>query len=113
MLARVRACRVMLEPQWAATSSRSGSAQGHAAAQQPDEAAQPRTTAIVGGTAAGELTGNTHFIVQQPDNTVDVAIHTERLSELKAAAAAQAAANPQMQVGVLAASSYVYRLQLL
>jgi hypothetical protein len=51
----------------------------------------------VGGTAAGELTGNTHFIVQQPDNTVDVAIHTERLSELKAAAAAQAAANPQMQ----------------
>jgi hypothetical protein len=69
------------------------------AAQQPDEVAEPRTTATVGGTAAGELTGNTHYIVQQPDNTVDVAIHTERLEELKVAAAAQAAANPQAQVG--------------
>ena len=100
VLACVCACRVVLEPEWAAASSRSGAAEGHVAAQQPDEVVQSRTTATVGGTAAGELTGNTHFIVQQPDNTVDVAIHTERLSELKAAAAAQAAANPQMQVGV-------------
>jgi hypothetical protein len=97
VLACVWACRVVLEPEWAAAS---GSAEGHVAVQQPEQVAQPRTTATVGGTAAGELTGNTHFIVQQPDNTVDVAIHTERLSELKAAAAAQAAANPQLQVGV-------------
>lgn len=108
VLACVWACRVVLDPGWAAAGSGSGSAEGHVAAQQPEQVAQPRTTATVGGTAAGELTGNTHFIVQQPDNTVDVAIHTERLSELKAAAAAQAAADPRTQV--LAFSQPLHRL---
>lgn len=97
---------MVLGPEWAGfTVGGAGPAAQHAAPQhaaaQPFAAAaaqQPRTTATIGGTATGELRGNTHFIVQQPDNTVDVAIHTERLAELKAAAAAQAAAN-RPQVG--------------
>lgn len=98
--------RVVLGPEWAGLSARLGPARPNAATQ-PGAVAQPRTTATVGGTAAGELTGDTHFIVQQPDNSVDVAIHTERLAELKAAAAAQAALNPPQVGFTIPASSRV------
>lgn len=86
---------MVLGPEWASFNAGTGAAEQQAA--EPPEAAalpQPVTTATVGGTAAGGLSGSTHFIVQQPDNSVDVAIHIERLAELKAAAAAHAAANP-------------------
>lgn len=95
---------VVLGPEWAGFSASTGAAEQPAA--EPPEAAalpQPVTTATVGGTAAGGLSGNTHFIVQQPDNSVDVAIHIERLAELKAAAAAHAAASPPPEAAELAA----------
>mmetsp|Transcript_10382 Transcript_10382/g.31257 ORF Transcript_10382/g.31257 Transcript_10382/m.31257 type:complete len:534 (-) Transcript_10382:856-2457(-) len=71
-----------------ATSTADGSPQG-AGGSAGNTAEEPGHT---GGTSAGGLTGNTHFVVRQPDGAIDVGVDLEKLAELKAAAAAQASA---------------------